>query len=96
MVIREWHHDHRHHLAAIEGAHCRFGNHRLRSITRGILSPLWDNFRVIGDKGGAPFVTGGDMLSTRCFSGARVNFAENLLNTGADRDPQGPGAGFPG
>ena len=62
----------------------------------GFWNALWDYFGVIGDKGDAPFMTGDDMLSTRFFPGARLNFAENLLNIGADRDPEAPALVFRG
>lgn len=53
-------------------------------------SALWDFFGVIGEKGDAPFMTGDDMISTRFFPDARLNFAENLMGMGADRDPDAP------
>ncbi|WP_417210403.1 acetoacetate--CoA ligase [Antarctobacter sp.] len=59
-------------------------------------SALWDYFGVIGEKGDAPFMTGDDMLSTRFFPGARLNFAENLMCLGGDRDPDAPALVFRG
>ncbi|HMQ12587.1 acetoacetate--CoA ligase [uncultured Paracoccus sp.] len=50
-------------------------------------SALWDFYGVLGDKGEAPFMTVDDMIGTRFFPGARLNFAENLMGLGEDRDP---------
>lgn len=50
-------------------------------------STIWDYFEVIGDKGNAPCMTGEEMLGTRFFPGARLNFAENLIRLGDNRDP---------
>jgi acetoacetyl-CoA synthetase len=45
-------------------------------------SALWDFTGVIGDKGGAPYLTAPDkMPGARFFPEARLNFAENLLQT---------------
>lgn len=59
-------------------------------------SALWDHFGVIGEKGDAPYVTGDDMLSTRFFPDARLNFAENLLGMGDQRDAGAPALVFRG
>ena len=50
---------------------------------------LWDYFGVLGDKGdggdSGPWITGDGMLEERFFPGARLNFAQNLLElAGAD------------
>ena len=48
---------------------------------------IWDYFEILGDKGDAPWMTGGEMISTRFFPNARLNFAENLMQLGDQRDP---------
>ena len=48
---------------------------------------IWDYFDILGDKGDAPWMTGGKMIDTRFFPNARLNFAENLLRLGEQRDP---------
>ena len=49
-------------------------------------SAVWDFCAVIGSKGDRPFIAGKDMLSARFFPDAELNFAENLLRTGATGD----------
>ena len=49
-------------------------------------SALWDYMGVIGDKGQEPFLAGDDMIGTRFFPDARLNFAENLLRLGERSD----------
>lgn len=41
---------------------------------------LWDFFHIIGDPGSTVLSPGSDLLSTRFFPEARLNFAENLLS----------------
>lgn len=48
---------------------------------------VWDYFGVLGEKGTGPVIVGEDMVTTRFFPEARLNFAENLLNLGRLRDP---------
>ncbi|SMH40445.1 acetoacetate--CoA ligase [Maritimibacter sp. HL-12] len=59
-------------------------------------SAIWDVYGVIGDKGEAPFISGEGMLGERFFPGARLNFAENLLRMGSDRDPEAEALVFRG
>ena len=51
---------------------------------------LWEYFGVIGDKGTGgdtgPWITGEGLLGERFFPGARLNFAENLLELGGAAD----------
>jgi acetoacetyl-CoA synthetase len=46
---------------------------------------LWDFLGVIGDKGGIPYAIGDDLLATRFFPEARLNYAENCLRDADDR-----------
>jgi acetoacetyl-CoA synthetase len=55
---------------------------------------IWDYFEILGDKGDAPWMTGGEMISTRFFPNARLNFAENLMQLGDQRDPGSTALGF--
>jgi acetoacetyl-CoA synthetase len=48
---------------------------------------IWDYFGILGDKGEGPAMVGGDMISTRFFPEAKLNFAENLMGLGEARDP---------
>jgi len=59
-------------------------------------SAIWDFYGVIGDKGEAPYITGEGMLAERFFPGARLNFAENLLTMGPDRDREAEALVFRG
>ncbi|PTM97747.1 acetoacetate--CoA ligase [Mycoplana dimorpha] len=48
-------------------------------------SAVWDDCRVVGDRGGRALVDGDRMLEARFFPDATLNFAENLLQrTGSD------------
>ncbi len=43
---------------------------------------VWDHCGIVGDKGAAPYVTNeSQMLETRFFPTAKLNYAENLLRT---------------
>jgi acetoacetyl-CoA synthetase len=46
---------------------------------------LWEFLDIIGDRGEAVFEPGHDLLSTRFFPDARLNYAENLLRKPDDR-----------
>jgi len=59
-------------------------------------SALWDYIGVIGDKGTGPCLVGEDMLGTRFFHDAKLNFAENLMRIGRRRDPAAPALMFLG
>ena len=55
--------------------------HRWSVTHRGAFwSSIWDFFGVIGDKGPGPWIAGEGLLGERFFPGARLNFAENLLD----------------
>ena len=43
-------------------------------------SALWDDARVVGEKGDTDFAPGSHMWEARFFPEARLNFAQNLLN----------------
>ncbi|MCC6203912.1 MAG: acetoacetate--CoA ligase [Hyphomicrobiales bacterium] len=62
------------------------GLHRWSIEERGAFwSLVWDEFGVIGEKGGRDLVDGDRMPGARFFPDATLNFAENLLRkTGAD------------
>jgi len=45
---------------------------------------LWDFLGIVGDKGGAAFVAGAGLRDGRFYSGARLNYAENLLQNPND------------
>ncbi|SMX50728.1 acetoacetate--CoA ligase [Maliponia aquimaris] len=62
----------------------------------GFWSALWDFSGVIGHKGDGPFMVGDDMIGTRFFPDAQLNFAENLMGMGKDRDPGEPALVFRG
>ncbi|HEY1627483.1 MAG TPA: acetoacetate--CoA ligase [Streptosporangiaceae bacterium] len=44
-------------------------------------SSIWDYFEVLGDKAGAPALTGQTMPDVRWFEGATLNYARNALRT---------------
>ena len=46
---------------------------------------LWDELGIIGDKGEQAYAPGADLLATRFFPGAWLNYAENLLREPDDR-----------
>lgn len=46
---------------------------------------LWDFLGIIGDKAEAAFVAGKDIRDAQFFPGARLNYAENLLQNADDR-----------
>jgi acetoacetyl-CoA synthetase len=48
---------------------------------------LWDYFDIISDARFEQVVSGDEMISTRWFSGARVNYAEHLLRHEAEAAP---------
>ncbi|WP_417310817.1 acetoacetate--CoA ligase [Devosia sp.] len=48
-------------------------------------SALWDAFGVIGSRGDRTVETGDTLAATRFFPGARLNYAENLLQDADDR-----------
>src|ERR1022692_1488692 len=47
---------------------------------------MWDYFRVLGDRGPGPELSGGPMPDVRWFTGASLNYARNALRT-AQTDP---------
>ena len=47
---------------------------------------VWDYFRVLGDRGPGPELSGGPMPDVRWFTGASLNYARNALRT-AQTDP---------
>ena len=47
---------------------------------------VWDYFRVLGDRGPGPELSGGPMPDARWFTGATLNYARNALRT-AQTDP---------
>jgi acetoacetyl-CoA synthetase len=49
-------------------------------------SAVWDYCGVVGDKGVVALADDGDMLKTRFFPQAQINFAENLLAHAGDGD----------
>lgn len=57
---------------------------------------IWEHFGVVGDKGPEPYMIGSDMISTRFFPGAQLNYAENLLRMGGGRDPDATALVFRG
>ena len=44
-------------------------------------STIWDYFDVLGDRAGAPVLTGNTMPDVRWFEGATLNYARNALRT---------------
>ncbi len=44
-------------------------------------SSIWDYFEVLGDRAGAPVLTGQTMPDVRWFEGATLNYARNALRT---------------
>jgi acetoacetyl-CoA synthetase len=49
-------------------------------------SQVWDDLKIIGDKGNTFFIPGDDFISASFFPEARLNIAENLLMRGADHE----------
>jgi acetoacetyl-CoA synthetase len=47
---------------------------------------VWDHFGVLGERGGGPVLTGGQMPDVAWFPGATLNYARNALRT-AQTDP---------
>jgi acetoacetyl-CoA synthetase len=47
---------------------------------------VWDYFRVLGDRGSGPELSGGPMPDVRWFTGTTLNYARNALRT-AQTDP---------
>ena len=62
----------------------------------GFWEAVWDHLDVIGDKGCGPFMVGGDMIGTRFFPNASLNFAENLLRLGGASNPYADAVVFRG
>ncbi|MBV9445122.1 MAG: acetoacetate--CoA ligase [Streptosporangiaceae bacterium] len=50
-------------------------------------STIWDYFEVLGDRAGAPALTGNTMPDVQWFTGATLNYARNALRT-AWTDPE--------
>jgi acetoacetyl-CoA synthetase len=48
---------------------------------------VWDYFKVLGDRGDGPVLSGGPMPDVRWFTGATLNYARNALSA-ARTDPQ--------
>lgn len=49
-------------------------------------SQAWDDVAIIGSKGSNYYIPGDEFISSRFFSGARLNVAQNLLAKGRDQE----------